>query len=56
MTASGQHSGQFDGTASSVIVAGQGAKITDEVTVSWLGYMTNWANYGRAISCTEGGG
>lgn len=29
---------------------------TDEITVSWWGYMTSWGSYGRAISCTEGGG
>ena len=55
-TVSGRHSGQFDGTATSFINAGQGAKVTDEITVSWWGYMDNWTNYGRAISCTEGGG
>lgn len=28
----------------------------DAVTVSWWGYLSNWNNYGRALSCTEGGG
>ena len=43
-------------TGSQYINAGQGAKVRDAITVNWWGYMDNWANYTRAISCTEGGG
>lgn len=38
------------------IQCGRGAMIKDAITISWWGYMDNWSNYGRAISCTEGGG
>ena len=29
---------------------------TEQISVSWWGYMTSWSSYGRAISCTESGG
>lgn len=29
---------------------------TDQITVAWWGYMTNWGSYGQAISCTQSGG
>ena len=44
----------FSGAQS--IAAGRTAMVTDAITVSWWGYMDNWANYTRAISCTESGG
>ena len=43
-------------TGSQHITAGRGAMVTDAITVSWWGYMDNWSNYTRAISCTESGG
>lgn len=41
---------------SSYIAAGQKAKVRDQITVNWWGYMSDWSKYTRAISCTEGGG
>lgn len=38
------------------IDVGQGGKVKDEISVAWWGYMDSWSGYGRAISCTEGGG
>lgn len=35
---------------------GHGSKVKDEISVSWWGYMDSWSDYGRALSCTEGGG
>lgn len=35
---------------------GRGGMVVDAITVSWWGKMSNWGSYGRAISCTEGGG
>lgn len=32
------------------------AQCKDALTISWWGSMSNWTNYNRAISCTEGGG
>lgn len=37
-------------------ITNQNVKVKDEITVSWWGYMENWGNYARAISCTQGGG
>lgn len=45
----------FNGT-NQYIDAGKGAKVKDAITVAWWGYMDSWSSYGRAISCTEGGG
>ena len=42
--------------ASPYVSCGKGAKVTDAFTVNWWGKMSNWSNYTRAISCTEGGG
>ena len=44
----------FDGAQ--YIRLGRTPMVTDAITVSWWGYMDNWANYTRAISCTESGG
>lgn len=41
---------------SSYIAAGQKAKVRDQITVNWWGYMNDWSKYTRAISCTESGG
>ena len=41
---------------SSYIAAGQKAKVRDQITVNWWGYMSDWSKYTRAISCTESGG
>ena len=46
----------FPGTAGNYINCGAGGKVTDAITVNWWGYMDSWTSYGRAISCTEGGG
>ena len=46
----------FPGTAGNYINCGSGGKVRDAITVNWWGYMDNWSSYGRAISCTEGGG
>lgn len=46
----------FNGSNNS-IVAGQGAKVKDAITISCWGYMNSWSSYnGRLLSCTEGGG
>jgi len=37
-------------------ITNQNVKVKDEITVSWWGYMENWGDYARAISCTQGGG
>ena len=55
-SACGEHSAKFNNTANSAVVCGNGMFVKDEITVNWWGYMDNWANYGRALSCTEGGG
>lgn len=41
---------------SNYVRAYRGAMVSDEISVCWWGYMDNWANYGRAVSCTESGG
>lgn len=46
----------FPGTAGNYINCGKGGKVRDAITVNWWGYMDNWSSYGRAISCTDGGG
>lgn len=46
---------QFNGS-NTYINAGKNAKVKDEITVAWWGYMDTWSSYTRAISCTEGGG
>ena len=46
---------EFNGS-NTYINAGTGAKVKDEITVAWWGYMDSWSSYTRAISCTEGGG
>lgn len=46
----------FPGTAGNYINCGKGGKVRDAITVNWWGYMDNWSEYGRAISCTDGGG
>lgn len=45
----------FNGS-NTYINAGTTAKVKDEITVAWWGYMDTWSSYTRAISCTEGGG
>lgn len=42
--------------ANSYICAGDKCRPIDAITVAWWGYLSNWSNYNRAISCTEGGG
>jgi hypothetical protein len=45
----------FDGS-STYIAAGEDAKVTDEISVCWWGYMSDWSAYQTAISCTENAG
>lgn len=45
----------FNGSTN-FIMLGRGAMVRDAITVSWWGRMDTWSSYGRAISCTEGGG
>lgn len=52
----GNKCAKFDNTINSAIVCGNGMFVKDELTVNWWGYMSSWSSYGRAISCTEGGG
>jgi uncharacterized repeat protein (TIGR02543 family)/prepilin-type N-terminal cleavage/methylation domain-containing protein len=48
--------GSYDGTAAKVVNYGRAYMYTNKLSVHFSAYMSNWANYGRAISCTEGGG
>ena len=47
---------QFNGS-NQYINCGQGAKVTDAVTIAIWAYMDNWSTYNaRTFSCTNGGG
>ncbi len=48
--------GSYDGTAATVVNYGRAYMFTNKLSVHFSAYMANWANYGRAISCTETGG
>ena len=48
--------GSYDGTASTIVNYGRAYMYTNKLSVHFSAYMSNWANYTRAISCTEGGG
>ena len=43
-------------SGSQYIACGRGAMVRDAITVNWWGYSDSWDLYGRALSCTEGGG
>lgn len=42
--------------ANSYICAEDKCRPIDAITVAWWGYLSNWNNYNKAISCTENGG
>ena len=46
--------GSYNG--SSYVNYGRAYMYTNKLSVHFSAYMSNWANYGRAISCTETGG
>lgn len=46
---------QFDGT-SNAIAAGRGGMVKDAISVAWWGYMNDWSNYKKLISCLQTGG
>ena len=51
-----KYTGSYDFPTGSYINAGQGAKITDEITVNIWAYMSTWAIDPHMLSCTESGG
>ena len=51
-----RYSGSFNFNGNKYITVGDQAKITDGISVCWWGKMSNWTNYGRAVSVTESGG
>lgn len=51
-----RNSNSYQFAGNSYIKVDSYPKPADQITVSWWGKMSNWANYTRACSCTEGGG
>lgn len=51
-----KYKGCYDFTGNKFISAGQGAKVTDAITVSLWCFLQTWSANKNPISCTEGGG